>query len=78
MESRAHKIAKQEIQRSKDLLGSGWNHVSDEIRWGLVAANLLGVIVTQDALDSEDATESAKARVADFTVELWQAARPNP
>lgn len=41
-------IAKFCIKAAKETLGHGWQHVSDEVRWGLVASNLLGVIGGQD------------------------------
>ena len=41
-------IARDCIKTAKETLGEGWHHVSDEVRWGLVASNLLGVIGSQD------------------------------
>lgn len=46
--TQAQQIARHCIQEARDMLGPGWGHVSDEIRWGLVMARVVGVIRIQD------------------------------
>jgi len=70
----ALQIAKRELKAAKEILGRGWGHVSDEIRWGLLCAGIMGVIVGQHALDDEEATDIELANVAQYAYELWQAA----
>jgi hypothetical protein len=73
--SHAKLIALRELKGAKALLGSGWDHVSDEIRWSLLCAGILSVIIGQHALSDEDATTEELARVATYAQELWIAAR---
>lgn len=72
--SQAERIAAREVKRAQSTLGSGWDHVSDEIRWGLVCANILGVIMGQYVYDDPSATTEQKAHVAEYARELWAAA----
>ena len=58
-------IAKFCIKAAKETLGHGWQHVSDEVRWGLVASNLLGVIGGQDETISPE-------RFRDFVKEVMK------
>jgi hypothetical protein len=44
----ARRIALTCIKDAKGLLGSGWNHVSKEIQWGLVCTHILAVCLGQD------------------------------
>lgn len=72
-EKHARDIAWRSVCEARKLLGNGWSHVSDEIRWGLVCANILGVIAGQDAL-SFNAQVERRAAVADYAMCLWRAA----
>ena len=45
----AASVAKQCVRNARALLGFGWAHVSSEIRWGLVCAEILAVQRAQDA-----------------------------
>lgn len=72
--SHARLIALRELKHAKDTLGHGWGHVSDDIRWGLLSAGILGVIVGQNALDNDEATEGELANVALYAQDLWLAA----
>jgi hypothetical protein len=36
------------VKNAKEMLGSGWNHVSDDIRWGLVSSQILAIFLGQD------------------------------
>lgn len=56
------------VDSAYELLGPGWWHVSDDVRWGLVAAQVLAIVNGQD--------ESVKAAsVRDLSIDLEQAAR---
>jgi hypothetical protein len=70
----AKQIALRELKAAKNILGTGWNHVSDDVRWGLLCAGILGVIVGQHAIDNENATPGELAAVAIYAHELWKAA----
>lgn len=59
------------VEEARKTLGDGWDHVSDEVRWGLVAARILSVVVGQHALENEKATEAEVANVARYAHELW-------
>jgi hypothetical protein len=67
----AMQIAWRCVERAKSLLGDGWAHVSDDVRWGLVCAEVLGVVVGQHALVDESATVDQLAHVARYAHELW-------
>lgn len=69
--SHTQAVVDNEIKKAKNVLGHGWNHVSDEIRWGLVCANLMSVVCGQAALD-DDGDDEAKARVAEYAREMYQ------
>jgi hypothetical protein len=61
------------VQDAMKVLGTGWNHVSDDVRWGLVASEILSVVVGQSALtDDEYATDKRLGGVALYTRELWR------
>lgn len=45
-------LAKQCVTSAKEALGPGWNHVSQEIRWGLVCANIIALHEAQDTDNS--------------------------
>lgn len=68
----SQKIAWESVERAKKILGEGWNHVSNEIRWGLVCTNLLSVVAGQSVVDDEDGTDREWANVGKFAVELWR------
>lgn len=74
VDKHALQIARRELKRAKDLLGPGWDHVSDEIRWSLLCAGILSVVIGQHALSDEGATVEELARVAEYAQELWVAA----
>lgn len=40
--------AKQSVKKAQAMMGDGWNHVSKDIQWGLVATHILGLILAQD------------------------------
>lgn len=67
-------IVERELARAKSMLGPGWSHVSDDLRWGLLCANILGVIAIQAPLDDANATDASKARIAEYALELYRAA----
>lgn len=67
-------IATRELKGAKMILGEGWHHVSDEIRWGLFCAGILGAVAGQHALSDEKATTEELASVARFTQEIWDVA----
>jgi len=72
-EIHATQIAWRCVEEARGLLGAGWAHVSDDVRWGLVAAQILSVVVGQHALDDEKATVAEVARVARYARALWNA-----
>lgn len=67
-------VAWEAVRRARAVLGEGWAHVSDEIRWGLVCADLLSVVARCNAMDDGNATDREKADVADYALALWRAA----
>jgi hypothetical protein len=74
-ERQQHKaLAWRSVTNARSMLGDGWHHVSDEVRWGLVCAELLGVVVGQNCLDNPKATAEELARVGPFALALWRAA----
>lgn len=46
--TQAQKLANEAIKNAKKVLGDGWKHVSTDIQWGLVAANILSLFTLQD------------------------------
>ena len=62
------------VRDARDLIGDGWAHISDDLRWGLVCTNILSVIVRQHALEDEAATIEERAHVADYALALWRSA----
>jgi hypothetical protein len=46
--TREEKLAQECIERAKKLVGAGWDHISTDLRWGLVAANILAIMDAQD------------------------------
>lgn len=42
------RIAKNCIRQAQAILGAGWDHVSKDIQWGLVSANVLALFDQQD------------------------------
>ena len=73
-DSHEKSIAWKCVQDAKRSMEAGWNHVSDDIRWGLVCANIMSVIAGQACMDDEDATHEQKANVADYALALWREA----
>lgn len=69
--SHARLIALRELKQAKDTLGHGWDHVSDDIRWGLLSAGILGVIIGQHPFNDDEATEEDLAYVALYAHDLW-------
>jgi hypothetical protein len=67
----ARDVAWKAVVDAKRVLGPGWDHISDDLRWGLVSANLLSVIVGQHWIDDPKATFEQKAAVADYALTLW-------
>jgi hypothetical protein len=74
IDKHAMEIARRELKRAKEMLGPGWDHVSDEIRWGLLCAGVFSVVIGQHALSDDDATTEELARVAEYAQNLWDAA----
>lgn len=68
----ARDLAWETVCNARRVLGNGWSHVSDDIRWGLVCANILSILILQDAMEGDD--EHPKARAADLTYAIWHAA----
>jgi hypothetical protein len=63
-EKRCEMLARDAVARARKMLGDGWRHVSVEIRWGLVAANILDVVVLgQDETIRADKTLANAAAV---------------
>jgi hypothetical protein len=62
------------LARAQSVLGSGWYHVSHEVRWGLLCAELMSIIIMQDAVDNVNATPAAKASALMYAARLWEAA----
>ena len=48
MDKHTEKLAKDCIKNAQRTLGDGWKHVSTDIQWGLVAANILSLCLIQD------------------------------
>lgn len=69
--SRAQKLVWDCVEKAQKTLGEGWNHVSDDLRWGLVSASILSIVVSQSAIDDADATSEELARVARLSADLW-------
>lgn len=44
----AREIAKRSINEAKNTMGSGWQHISRELREGLIHSRILYVILGQD------------------------------
>lgn len=68
------RVAEQCVTEARAMLGVGWSHVSDDVRWGLVSARVLAVIVGQHYIDDESATAEQKASIADYALCLWREA----
>ena len=47
-QKRIRSIARSLLERGHRTLGNGWSHVSRELRWGLVAAELVAFYEGQD------------------------------
>ena len=58
--------AKDAVARAKALLGAGWDHVSEEVRWGLVSAVILDTVVLgqDDSIRAEKVIANAEAVTA--------------
>lgn len=66
--TQAEKLAAKAVKDAKKMLGDGWKHVSTDIQWGLVAANILALFTLQDeSIDSK--------RVVELTLAVEKAAR---
>lgn len=66
--TQAEVIATRCIRDARATMGSGWKHVSHDLRWGLVCQHILGVFLGQD--------ESIDARsVRDYVTNIVTAAR---
>jgi hypothetical protein len=70
--TRSQKIAWMAVENAKVTLGEGWKHVSNEVRWGLVCANLLSVVASQNVVDERNGSEHEWANVGKFAVDLWR------
>jgi len=44
----AQQIAQRAVSAARKVLGTGWIHVSVEIRWGLVSTEIVNIILGQD------------------------------
>jgi hypothetical protein len=58
------RAAREYVARAKGMLGAGWLHVSEEVRWGLVCAQ---IIADQRAQDESIAPARVLARTAAIT-----------
>lgn len=59
------------IENGKSALGKGWNHVSTELRAGLVFAYVTRVLANQDDSISADRTVTTLREVADLITQ-WE------
>lgn len=51
----AEQIAARCVKHAKAQLGAGWEHVSRDVRWGLVCAEIVSVMAGQDDSVSDTA-----------------------
>ena len=66
--SKQEQLAKDCIKRAQATMGVGWQHISADLRWGLVAANILAIFDGQDE-------EIPAARVVEHTKAILEAAK---
>jgi len=59
------RMAKECVEKAQKLLGAGWNHVSLDVQWGLVAANILALFMAQDEEINGDRVRAYIAGVND-------------
>lgn len=59
------KMAEEMVAKAQKTLGAGWDHVSNDIRWGLVAANILSLMMGQDEEISGDRVRAYVTEVND-------------
>jgi hypothetical protein len=59
------RVARKCVSDARQMLGDGWDHVSKDVRWGLVAANILYVYLGQH--HKEDPDGSTRAYIQDLT-----------
>jgi hypothetical protein len=65
-EAHTERLARSCIADAKAILGSGWGHVSDEIRWGLVCASIVALHEAQDESISSDSVRRLISKVTEL------------
>lgn len=63
--TKSEKIAGEMVAKAQKTLGAGWDHVSKDIQWGLVAANILSLMMGQDEEISSDRVRTYITEVND-------------
>lgn len=61
-------LARKCVSDAKEMMGEGWKHISPEVRWGLVCANIMAIVSGQD----EEVSDKSVRRMLNF---LEQACR---
>jgi len=54
--TRIQKLAAKCVKDAQATLGHGWDHVSEDIRFGLVSANIIAICIEQDDEHVSDAS----------------------
>jgi len=69
-EKRYQSLATRCVKDAKTLLGDGWSHVSKDLQWGLVCANIVALIETQDESIPSDNVRAMHAGVVQCAREM--------